>query len=241
MPLSALNRDRPEVAVNFAMTWDGRVSTRNRTPAMFSSPLDKRRFLEIRATGDAVLVGRRTLEVDRMTMRLPDAELRRAREAAGRCAEPLRVVVSESGRLDPALPLFSDEDGPPRLLFSTEAMPQPTREALEGRATLHLSPGPQVDLRELLAILWREHGVRRVVCEGGPTLLASLLVAGCVDEVNLTLCPLIFGGAAAPTLTGALEDRFLANTALYRLGKMEEGQGGEWFLQYRRTAPEEAA
>ncbi len=220
------------------MTWDGRISTRNRTPSVFSSPRDKQRLLEIRATGDAVLVGRKTLEADRMTMRLPDEALRRAREEAGRPGEPLRVVISRSGRIDPALPLFASLDGPPILVFSTEAMPQEAREALEGKAVLHLGPGPQVDLREMLGTLRREYGVRRVICEGGPTLLVGLQEAGCLDELNLTLCPLIFGGVAAPSLTGTVAERFLTVTSQCTLEKMEAGEEGEWFLQYRIAAGE---
>ena len=70
---------RPFVTANFAITADGRISTRNLTPATFSSPRDKRRLLEIRAACDAILVGARTLSADSMTLGIP-ADLRAARE-----------------------------------------------------------------------------------------------------------------------------------------------------------------
>jgi len=53
-----------------------------------------------------------------------------------------------------------------------------------------------------LQTLWSRHGVRRVICEGGPALLRSLLEEQLVDEINVTFCPRVFGGSDAPTLTG---------------------------------------
>ncbi len=219
-----------EVAVNFAMTWDARVSTRARTPSDFSSPRDKQRLLEIRATGDALLVGRKTIEVDRMQMGLPDERLRAGRVSRGQSAYPLRVVASHSGAIDPGLRIF-ESDFSPIVLFSTTRMPTATQAALEDRATLHLSEGTEVDLRVMLATLAERYGVRRLVCEGGPTLFRSLLEADLVDEINLTFCPLIFGGVSAPTITGVAGE-FLPATRECRLEAMEV-VGGECFARYK--------
>jgi riboflavin-specific deaminase-like protein len=219
-----------EVAVNFAMTWDARVSTRGGTPADFSSPRDKHRLLEIRATGDALLVGRKTIEIDRMQMGLPDESLRAQRVARGQSAYPLRVLVSQSGVINPALRVF-EGDFSPIVIFSSDRMPFDTRHALERKATLHFSDGPEVNLRAMLTTLAEEYGVQRLVCEGGPTLFRSLLEADLVDEINLTLCPLIFGGMAAPTLTGVAGD-FLPVSRECCLEAMEVIEG-ECFVRYR--------
>ena len=218
-----------EVAVNFAMTWDARVSTRAGTPSDFSSPYDKRRLLEIRASGDAVLVGRKTIEVDRMQMGLPDETLRVARVARGQTAYPLRVVVSGSGAINPALRIF-ESDFSPIAIFSSNRMPAASQAALEGKAALHLSQNEEVDLRGMLETLAQQYQVRRLVCEGGPTLFRSLLEADLVDEINLTFCPLIFGGMAAPTITG-VAGAFLPVTRECRLEAMEV-VGGECFARY---------
>ncbi len=219
-----------EVAVNFALTWDGRISTRNHTRSDFSSPEDKHRLLAIRATGDALLVGKTTVEVEAMQMGLPDEALRAERVRRGQAPYPLRVLISNSGRIDPAWRLFQS-DFAPIVIFSTARMPKATRAALENKATLHLAEGKQVHLPQMLETLAREYGVKRLVCEGGPTLLRSLLEAGLVDEINLTFCPLLFGGARAPTLTGRA-GAFLNSTRECRLERMEE-VGKECFLQYR--------
>jgi len=221
----------PEVVVNFAITWDGRISTRNRTRADFSSPHDKHRLLEIRASGDAVLVGRGTLEIEQMRMGIPDPALQAERVTRGLPPEPLRVVVSNSGAFAPAARLF-EKDPARTILFASSQMPQATRDALEGKATLHLTESPHVDLRAMLQILRSRYGVRRLVCEGGPTLLRSLLVENLVDEINLTFCPRVFGGADAPTLTG-VPGAFLPSAIECKLEEMENTNDGECFTRYR--------
>ena len=227
---SADSSSLPEVAVNFSLTWDGRIATRNRSRSDFSSLRDKHRLLEIRASGDALLVGRVTLETERMRMGIGDAALQAARVASGKSPEPLRVVVSGSGRIDPDAPLFQTE-GAPILIFSTVQMPAATRAALEGRATLHLGEGERVDLHAMLQTLHRQYRVRRLICEGGPTLLRGLLEANLVDELNITFCPRLFGGADAPTLTGG-PGAFLPAAVECKLEAMETLEG-ECFARYR--------
>ena len=221
----------PEVAVNFALTWDGRVTTRHRTRADFSSPRDKRRLLEIRASGDAILAGRGTVETERMRMRIPEEALRATRVGLGRTPEPYRVVVSGSGRLDPNWALFSETDGAPVLIFSTSRIPPEVSGAIGDRATLHLTDGNRVDLRGMLQTLRSRYGVRRVICEGGPVLLRELLNENLVDELNITFCPRIFGGLEAPTLTAG-PGEFLPQTLHCRLESLEVVEG-EAFARYR--------
>ncbi|MDB6155019.1 MAG: ribD2 [Chthoniobacteraceae bacterium] len=221
---------RPFVTANFALTWDARVSTRNRTPADFSSKTDKHRLLEIRATGDAILVGAGTVKADNMAMGLPDEALRAERIARNQSEYPLRVIITNSGKLDPDLKLFQG-GAAPILIFSTQRMSKPARELLAGKATLYLDETPTVDLSAMMTRLRRDHGVRRLVCEGGPVLFKSLLVADLVDELHVTFCPRIFGGEQAATLTGIAAE-FLPESTRLTLRKMEVIDG-ECFLQYR--------
>ena len=109
---------RPFVTANFAITWDGRVSTREHTPADFSSKRDKRRLSEIRATADAVLVGASTIAADKMTMGISDPALRAERVKRKQSPYPLRVIVSNTGRISPTLRVF-DKDFSSIVIFST--------------------------------------------------------------------------------------------------------------------------
>ena len=131
---------RPWVSVNFAMTWDGRISTKNRTPSDFSSKRDKRHLLEIRAQADAVLAGAATVGADRMTMGLPHEGLRAARRKRRQPAYPLRVLLTNSGKIDPQMPLFGKSFSP-IIVFSSEQMPMRTRKALRGKADLRFRRG----------------------------------------------------------------------------------------------------
>ena len=221
---------RPFVTANFAITWDARISTRRRTPSDFSSPRDKRRLVEIRAQCDAVLASAKTVGADRMTMGVPDPALRAARLGRGQSAHPLRVLLSNSGRISPALRVF-EKDFSPIVVFSTTRMPPRTRAALATRADLWLHEAASVNLVAMMATLRAEYGVRRLVCEGGGQIFRALLIAGLVDEIHATFCPRIFGGKAAPTLTGVAGD-FLPASIPLRLCEMKVVEG-ECFVRYR--------
>jgi riboflavin-specific deaminase-like protein len=221
---------RPFVTANFALTWDARISTRKGTPADFSSPRDKRRLVEIRAPCDAVLVTAKTVAADNMSMGLPDPALRAARVSRGQAPYPLRVLVTNSGRINPKLRLFEKEFSP-IVIFSTTRMPAKTRAALAGKADIWLHESESVNLAAMLATLRSEYRVKRLVCEGGAQIFRALLEAGFVDELHVTFCPRIFGGVAAPTLTG-VAGAFLPRSIPLRLVKMEVIDG-ECFLRYR--------
>ena len=211
---------RPFVTANFAITADGRISTRNFTPSDFSSKRDKRRLVKIRAECDAVLVGARTLAADRMTMGIPGVRGKNP---------PLRVIVSNSGRIAPTLRVFKTA-GAPIVIFTTKKMPAKTRAALASVADIFLHPTPTVDLTLALTILRADYGVKRLVCEGGGTLLRSFAAADLLDELHLTICPRIFGGSGAPTLTG-LAGKFLPTSTQLKLVEMKRA-GDECFTRW---------
>lgn len=212
------------------MTWDGRISTRRHTPATFTSPKDKRRLVEIRAECDAILAGAKTIATDNMTMGLPDPALRDARVKRGQSPYPVRVLLTNSGRIDPHLRLF-EKSFSPIVIFSTTRMPARVQNALADKADLWLHEGTAVNLVAMLATLRADYGVKRLVCEGGAQVFRALLSAGLVDELHLTLSPHIFGGLKTPTLTGIAGD-FLPRSIPGRLRSMEVIDG-ECFLRYR--------
>jgi riboflavin-specific deaminase-like protein len=222
---------RPFVTVNFAITADGKISTRKRTPSDFSTPADKRRLLEIRATCDAILVGARTLGSDTMSMGLPAADLRDARVQQGKPSHPWRVIVSNSGKFSPELKLFHTPKLPTPIVFTTRAMPSRTITALAPLCDLYLHLSEKVNLRAMLMTLREDYGVKRVVCEGGGALLHALVADDLVDELHVTICPRVFGGKTAPTLTGVAGAFFPASVPL-RL-EYSELLGDEFFTRWQ--------
>jgi riboflavin-specific deaminase-like protein len=220
---------RPRVIANFALTADGKVSTRSLTPTGFTSKTDKRRLLEIRSLGDAVLAGARTVKTDQMSMRITADHLRERRSSLGKPPEPLRVIVTNLGVIDLSWKVFQTP-GAPILVFSGARMSQAARASIAQLADLWIFDTPEVDLAAMLQILRSDYQVRTVVCEGGPRLFRNLLEIGAVDELHLTWTPLIFGGVKAPTLIG-VPDKFLPATIRCRLKDMRV-QGDECFLTY---------
>jgi 5-amino-6-(5-phosphoribosylamino)uracil reductase len=222
-------RQRPFVVATFAMTVDGKVTTRNFAPVDFTSREDKLHLFRQRALADAVLIGHTSLKRDNVRLGLP-AELQEARIKRGQSRGPLRVIVSNEGRIEDQLKIFQS-DISPILIFSTKRMPRKKQEALKKKATLHLSDAKHVDLRTMLEMLRSKYNVRRLACEGGPTLFRALLEQDLIDQLNLTIAPYMFGGAKAPTLTG-LSKEFLPASVHCSLTDMRT-IGDECFLTYR--------
>lgn len=211
------------------MTVDGKVTTKNLSPVDFTSREDKLHLFRQRASADAVLIGHTSLKRDNVRLGLP-AEMQEIRAKRGQSRCPLRVIVSNEGRIDHRLNIFQSNVSPV-IIFSTKRMPQTFQQALASRATLHLSTSKHVDLAGMLGTLRKEYKVRRVACEGGPTLFRSLLEQGLVDQLNLTIAPYLFGGAKAPTLTGVSKD-FLPASVHCKLSDMRT-LGEECFLTYK--------
>ena len=220
---------RPFVSATFAMTVDGKITTRNFTPVDFTSREDKRHLFRQRALADAVLLGHSTLKRDNVRLGISE-DLRQERIKRGQTPAPLRVIVSNEGKIDVQLKIFQ-WDVSRILIFSSQRMPAEVRSALKGKATLHFSKRRDIDLVEVLHILRRDYNVRRVACEGGPTLFRSMLELGLIDELNLTIAPYLFGGADAPTLTGLSKD-FLPASVNCVMKDMRVA-GDECFLTYR--------
>ena len=221
---------RPFVAATFAMTADGRITTREFTPVDFTSREDKMHLLRQRALADAVLVGHSTLKKDNVRLGLPKGALQDERIARGQTPSPLRIIVSNEGKIDPALKIF-DSTIAPIIIFSTTRMPRRYQTELRKKATVHLSDAKAIDLLWMLQQLRQSYRVRTIACEGGAALFRSMIELGLIDQLNLTIAPYLFGGKGAPTLTGLSTD-FLPASVRFTLIDMRV-VGDECFLTYR--------
>jgi riboflavin biosynthesis pyrimidine reductase len=124
------------------------------------------------------------------------------------------VTASRSLELPLAAPLFEDPGSRIVVLAGREGEVPPTR----AQVIVEPVPGPDertIDFLAGLELLRERYGVRTLLVEGGPTLLAAMLEAGVVDELFLTLAPVIVGGpepslVEGPPLPGALRLRLLS-------------------------------
>src|SRR5881227_2688246 len=148
-------RNRPFVIATFAMTADGKVTTKNFGPVDFTSREDKLHLFRQRALADAVLLGHTSLERDNVRLGVP-AELQELRTKRGQPPSPLRVIVSNKGRIDDRLKIF-ESDISPIIIFSTKRMPPKSQEALRKTAILHLTDAREIDLAAMLKTLRNEY------------------------------------------------------------------------------------
>lgn len=223
--------DRPHLSAAAAITLDGKLRTRDRGGPTFPSPADKRHLLAERARADAILLGGSSVRSENPRLVVPPA-LARQRERAGEPPQPMVCIVSRLAEL-PARPRCFETPAR-RILFTTEAAKPRSLKRLEERGVeIHTHRGQEVSLRRVVTWLGGQ-GVRRLQCEGGGGLLFPLIRAGLVDELVLTLCPVVAGGAKVPSLA---DGDGLTNRRLKWFDLVEAKRlGDELFLRYRRKS-----
>jgi riboflavin biosynthesis pyrimidine reductase len=200
--------DRPFVAMNFAVTVDGRA-TIGGVSGPIGSKADTAMFVGLRTRFDAVMIGAGTMRAERYRP-LP----------GGR---PM-AIVSGSLELPWDAPLFTEESG--RVVIFTASGEEPPETAASLEVVRHEE---SVDLAAALRHLRAEHEIRTVLSEGGPRLHAEMQALGLVDELFLTTSPKLAGGAAPRILEGELPEV----ESLELAWLLEED--GELFARYRRA------
>jgi riboflavin-specific deaminase-like protein len=212
---------RPYLALNMVSSLDGKATIDWRTKGL-STELDRRLFHHLRTQTDAVMVGAGTVRIERYGRMAKSEELQDKREREGLARDPLAVIVSHRLDLPADLPLLNEPEQ--RVVIATGSDAE-LRELGEQVAYARVGD----DLPVLMGRLREDHGIRSVLCEGGPTLNSHLLAAGLVDELFLTLNPKLAGGAAALTIVAGRE---LVDPAELELLSLAEG-GGDLFTRWR--------
>jgi 2,5-diamino-6-(ribosylamino)-4(3H)-pyrimidinone 5'-phosphate reductase len=191
-------------------------------------------LLELRATADAVMSGARTVDLDKVNLGPGPAKYRRARLRLGLAEYNLRIIVSGSGTINPEAEIFRRRFSPIIILTSERAPKRKLQRLSELADEVKVCGKTKVDFVEALRWLRSKWKVKRLLCEGGGEVNAAMFEAGLVDEVHVTLCPLILGGRDAPTLADGTGARRLADATRLRLVSMKQYEGG-LFLIYRRA------
>ncbi len=183
--------NRPYVVLNMVSTVDGHATLGGRSGGL-SSRADRELFHGLRLAVDAVMAGAATVRVERYGRIIPDASRRQLRVERGLSEEPLACIVSGRLALDGDIPLLADPSARVVILTSSAAsLPENTA------AEVHYIRAERdglLDLPAALAELRERFGVRTLLCEGGPHLNAQLLGVGLVDELFLSLAPVLAGG-----------------------------------------------
>ena len=214
---------RPYLVLNMVTSLDGKATIDWRTKGL-SSELDRQLFHQLRTQADAVMVGAGTARTERYGRIVKSDELAERREAEGLARDPVAVVVSARLDLPADLPLLNEPEQ--RVVIATAS----DAELPELPAQVEYERVGD-DLPLLMARLREHHGVRSILCEGGPTLNSYLLAADLVDELFLSLSPKLAGGAAALTIVAGRE---LVDPADLELVSIAEADS-ELFTRWRLT------
>jgi 2,5-diamino-6-(ribosylamino)-4(3H)-pyrimidinone 5'-phosphate reductase len=223
--------ERPHVHVNVAMSLDGKIDTAARTGAPISPAADKARVDRLRAGADAVLVGGRTLLDEDPKLAVKSLALREERKALGLPENPAKVGIVSVADLKPDGDFMTA--GPARRLIFTTGRTDPGQVARlrEAGVEVFVLDGEQPELTSVLESL-HGLGIRRLLVEGGGTILAEFFRLGLVDEVSVYVAARIFGGASAPTPADGPGFPFEQATRLQLVSAEKfDGEGGV-LLQY---------
>jgi riboflavin biosynthesis pyrimidine reductase len=196
------------VRVNFVSSVDGAASTDGLSRGL-QTPGDNVVFGVLRDLADVVLVGAATAAAEGYRPAHPSARRQAVRAAYGLAEVPAIAVLSNSLDLDLTAPLYTAALAAPTLIVTGSSAPVGRRNDIidltGGRSKLQLvqapSAGGAVDVAAAIGSL-RELGYRRILCEGGPRLFGAAVAAGAVDELCLTVSPLLTGPTGGRIVSG---------------------------------------
>ncbi len=196
------DRATPRVRMNFVMSLDGAVTLEGRSGGL-GDESDRLAMQVLRSLADVVLVGAGTVRVEGYGgLRVDEADAA-WRRGHGLDPQPRVAVVSSRLDLSPGHPFFARAAVRP-IVVTRASAPSDRRAALAEVADVLVCGDDAVDLRAMIGAL-AGLGLPQVLCEGGPHLFGSLIEADLVDELCLSLSPMLVAGGAGRIVRGAPE------------------------------------
>ena len=192
--------ERPYVTLSCAMSIDGYLDSAEPRRLAMSNAADLDRVDGVRAEHDGIMVGASTVRRDDPRLLVKSAERRMQRLSAGLPGSPTRVTVTSSGDL-PLEAKFFATGGVPRIVYCPQPRARRLQAKLGERADV-VGLGDRVTMSRVLDDLAAERGVRRLMVEGGGTLLTQFLADDLVDELHLVIAPFFVGEPRAPRVVG---------------------------------------
>ncbi|MBF2065953.1 MAG: RibD family protein [Calothrix sp. C42_A2020_038] len=226
-------KKRPDVTVILAMSADGKIADFQHSPARFGSKADKTHLEMQIAASDAVLFGAGTLRAYGTTLTISNPDLLQHRKNSGKDLQPLHIVITETANLNPEIRFFNQPVR--RWLLTTPQGASFWHNRLEFEKILVFKANlnnlqNQINLTTALEY-FATVGIEKLAVLGGSTLVASMLELNLIDELWLTICPLLLGSTKAPTGIGGngFTEELAPRLELLEVRTVEH----EVFLHYR--------
>jgi riboflavin-specific deaminase-like protein len=208
---------RPWVLLNMVASVDGAISVGGRSGGL-GGAADRATFTVLRSVPDVILVGAGTVRAEHYGPPRTSEAHQEARRRRGQQPHPQLAIVSGRLELDLGADLFVASPSRPIVVTSAAADAGRLAQVAEVADVIE-TPGTRVDVGAALSTLG-SRGARIVLCEGGPTLNAQLLAGGFVDELCVTVAPLLVGGDT-PRLLGAHREETPTPMRLARLAEQD--------------------
>jgi len=214
------------------MSADGKLSTRERRQVKISGAEDFARVDRLKAGCDAVMVGIGTVLADDPSLTVKNPDLKNRRQQEGKPEHPVRVIIDSQARISPDASVLNKGDGLRIVAVSGRADPARV-DVLRAKAKVIVSGEEEVDLARVLDELGAM-GIRRLMVEGGGTLIAGFVRARLVDEVYTYIGSIVIGGKDAPTLAdgpGWTKETEFARLVLAEVTRMDDGVLLHWTVK----------
>jgi 2,5-diamino-6-(ribosylamino)-4(3H)-pyrimidinone 5'-phosphate reductase len=217
------------IAINMAMSADGKISTARRESFSLGSSRDRQMMSEIRARAGAVIIGAHTLTVDGFPLVVRDASLRTQRIARGLPPHPVNVILSTTLNIPHRKKIFSHPQTD-RIIYTTRKATRSRIERFKQVAEVVVLPAQTISPKRIVDDL-AKRGVKDILVEGGGEINYSFLKANLVDELYITLTPSIIGGRTSPTVVDGAG--FLKDSRILLSLISARRYDDEVFLRYR--------
>lgn len=190
------------VAVNVAMSIDGKISSNLRERVVISGPSDFERVRVLRSNSDAIMVGIQTVLSDDPKLLLNGVEFERRGEFKNELQGPARVIIDSLGRT-PKTSKILKGNAPTYIIVSEAIIKERIDELEQCGAEVIVAGHERVNLKMAIELLG-EKGIENILVEGGGELIFGLIEEDMVDELTVYISPIIIGGRNSPTLADGI-------------------------------------
>ena len=197
---------RPKIILSAAMTIDGKIASKN-GDSKLSSKKDKIRLHKLRSKTDAILIGKNTL--------LRDDPLLTVRYHKGK--NPIRIILDSKGEIPLGSKIIKTCNKIPTIIVVTKNISKKNLNRLQKFPLQTIIAGTKkIDIPKLLKILFKQQ-IDTILLEGGSKTNWEFISKGFVDEIVITIAPIIVGGQTSTSLVGGEGFLNMQNSKKFKL------------------------